>query len=379
MNNPTDDVFEKYKKILSKKTLSHYIREQTGRDQNIAIPINEAAELYDNLHAEVSDISQLHSFVVSGVNRIKELQNKRKEYFLINPNGAYQLNVLLKQEGFMSPPWLPETFREESNGNSRHRWTYYFNWSTVLPTYIYYNEQSSIELNIRRFALDSGFEEKGDDETYNNAFSENKDLQNLSAELSEQATSQSSSVKKKIAPVQTPKKTTHSLTKREESLNRSSAEIQVAPVALKEEPKDALNDDASVTPLSQVDVSERAKHSLLSARIYLALYTKAGEEQVPFSITIEEASELLKTPTCHFTDTALLKDETAIAEPSHITLTRLFPEKGFVLGNVVACTNHVNKLKSEMNPAKFEQTMGALKTLSASNMDMEQIKQLLSA
>jgi len=72
----------------------------------------------------------------------------------------------------------------------------------------------------------------------------------------------------------------------------------------------------------------------------------AKERNIEFELTIEDVAKLMKTKRCYFNNSYRL---TLQQGPFQLTLDRLDNTKGYVPGNVVACSAYMNNIKGNLN------------------------------
>lgn len=100
-----------------------------------------------------------------------------------------------------------------------------------------------------------------------------------------------------------------------------------------------VNDDTEIDRNDPFDVQV--------ARKLVQLYTSARKRNLEFSLTHEDVSKLLLAKTCYFTD-VVLENQGLLQR----TIDRLDNTKGYVPGNVVACSYQANQLKSYLFESK---------------------------
>ena len=84
-------------------------------------------------------------------------------------------------------------------------------------------------------------------------------------------------------------------------------------------------------------------HVVLSRKIN-QLYMSAQRRGKDFNLTLQDVDVLLKTPTCFYTGVEL----TTMPGPYQRTVDRVDNNKGYVKGNVVACSNLANNIKNQL-------------------------------
>lgn len=95
-----------------------------------------------------------------------------------------------------------------------------------------------------------------------------------------------------------------------------------------------------VKDLSPVELEEYAATKFLQV---LNSSRRRGKE---FNLSYSEVKRLVKIKTCYYTGLPMgtCKEE----HPRQLTFDRVDPEKGYIKGNIVACTNAANQFKSKI-------------------------------
>ena len=109
------------------------------------------------------------------------------------------------------------------------------------------------------------------------------------------------------------------------------------------------------------------------AKKYARKYSRSREECVDFTLSLFEFKKIISRKTCFYTGVVMNKPigESSVLD-NDLTLDRVDNSKGYVSGNVVACTRAANNLKGIWENPKFEITVEnardiALKTISMLN------------
>ncbi len=88
------------------------------------------------------------------------------------------------------------------------------------------------------------------------------------------------------------------------------------------------------------------------------IMSSAKERGIPFLMTFSEVKRLLKLNKCYFTGVELNDIEN---DKNQLTFDRLDNDKGYLNGNVVACSSEFNKLKSSISIKQVRQIVKAFK------------------
>lgn len=80
---------------------------------------------------------------------------------------------------------------------------------------------------------------------------------------------------------------------------------------------------------------------------YLNIKANARARSKDFSLTFAHIKRLVKRRTCYYTglDIGITDD---VNNPHQLTFDRVDPQQGYVIGNVVVCSNIANKFKSKI-------------------------------
>lgn len=295
--------------------------------------------------------------------------------FSMTANSIHQLREMMLQNEIHVPSWMPETFRlVNNNPQFAHNYIYYFDWSTVGVNLVSSSDRNTIEVIIKRLSMNTDAAPKDSGKStvvQAGTLSNNPVLTHMQTQLKQAASSHDAP---KVLPLNAPAP-------------------QAKPVAAAAAPAQPVTTVVSApaatvaTPIVPVTLTAgetqlpgRVKLSLLAARQYLELYAKSLAEAVPFTLSIDDLTELLRTKECHFTQQALTMEpgESGQISDSHVAIARLNNSKGFVTGNLVACSHKALLLKGELDASAFEQMMSALKTLMNSGLNQQQIQMMMS-
>lgn len=78
----------------------------------------------------------------------------------------------------------------------------------------------------------------------------------------------------------------------------------------------------------------------------------ARERGIEFAMTFQSMKNILSAKKCHYTGLALTKARHGLPlRGSDLTIDRIDCEKGYVKGNVVACSYAANQLKAQVEKA----------------------------
>ena len=111
-----------------------------------------------------------------------------------------------------------------------------------------------------------------------------------------------------------------------------------------------------------------------ATRKYQNLMKSAESRHVDFTITFNELKEVLEQDTCHFTgnplisfehDSSQVRSGELILPDNYRTIDRLDNTKGYVPGNIVACSKVINDLKGEYELEEFEVILNEVKKLKS--------------
>ena len=83
-----------------------------------------------------------------------------------------------------------------------------------------------------------------------------------------------------------------------------------------------------------------------------SMRSKCSKIEREFSLTVSQIKQLYRRKTCAYTGVKFVDEEN---HPLHRTFDRIDSSKGYVTGNVVACTQRINTLKGNATLAEVEQ------------------------
>ena len=112
-----------------------------------------------------------------------------------------------------------------------------------------------------------------------------------------------------------------------------------------------------------------------AAKRYLKQYDRAIDKGMDFDLTLSEFSKIVARKKCFYTGVTMIKlmGENSL-DGNVLTLDRIDNSKGYVKGNVVACTKSANNLKAIWENPEFKLTVEnardvALKTIAMLKLD----------
>ena len=104
--------------------------------------------------------------------------------------------------------------------------------------------------------------------------------------------------------------------------------------------------------------AKRQITDLVVAKKYVALALSASKRDIEVSISFAELKRVMKTDTCHFTGEQLNHINEDYNQHS---LDRIDNDKGYVKGNVVACSRGFNQfVKGELTVTQIKNLMKGL-------------------
>lgn len=105
--------------------------------------------------------------------------------------------------------------------------------------------------------------------------------------------------------------------------------------------------------------AKRQITDLIVARKYVALAQGASKRDIEVSISFAELKKVMKTDTCHFTGKQL---NDINEDYNQHSLDRIDNEKGYVKGNVVACSRGFNQfVKGSLSVEQIKDLMKGLR------------------
>lgn len=373
-----DDLYRASTHILKQQKFSTELLNFSNRQQKIEVDIDEALFAYEQVFENAPAASHMLNFINKGIQSIKDSIKRNHTLFSMTANSIHQLREMMLQNEIHVPSWMPETFRlVNNNPQFAHNYIYYFDWSTVGVNLVSKTDRNTIEVIIKRLSMSAPAAQKDSvKSTVSQAGTLSSDpvLTHMQTQLKQAAASPDAP---KVLPLNAP-------------APQAKPVAAAAPAPAPAQPVTTVVSAPATTvatPIVPVTLSAgetqlpgRVKLSLLAARQYLELYAKSLAEAVPFTLSIDDLTELLRTKECHFTQQALTMElgESGQISDSHVAIARLNNSKGFVTGNLVACSHKALLLKGELDASAFEQMMSALKTLMNSGLNQQQIQMMMS-
>tara|TARA_R110002020_G_scaffold426533_1_gene635941 strand:+ start:255 stop:599 length:345 start_codon:yes stop_codon:yes gene_type:complete len=105
-------------------------------------------------------------------------------------------------------------------------------------------------------------------------------------------------------------------------------------------------------------VKVKAQTEVEIVKKFLAKATSSKDRGIEFSIPFAEFTELSRTPKCYFTGVPL---NTISGDANQHTYDRIDNDKGYVSGNVVACSLVFNQIKGNLTVLQINQLYKGIK------------------
>ena len=86
---------------------------------------------------------------------------------------------------------------------------------------------------------------------------------------------------------------------------------------------------------------------------WLHLRKSADKRDKEFNLSISDVRSLMRRKTCAFTGVVLVDTYVGETPPNLRTIDRLDNDKGYVRGNVVACSHYINQAKGCLTLKEF--------------------------
>jgi hypothetical protein len=129
----------------------------------------------------------------------------------------------------------------------------------------------------------------------------------------------------------------------------------------KSKKKPVKNDDSAISPeINDLEVAKKM----------IKIYQSAVDRKLRFDLSFESVKKLLSYPTCYYTNKKFEDDG-----PFQRSFDRVDSSKGYVEGNVVACTVDINGKKSNLS---FDEIECLYKKLSPSTKKKPQAMEILN-
>jgi len=87
------------------------------------------------------------------------------------------------------------------------------------------------------------------------------------------------------------------------------------------------------------------------ARKYLAIKSSAAKRNLEFNLSLTSIRNLLRSKRCAYTKEPL---NSIPNDPYQLTIDRVDNNKGYVIGNVVACCAYINQKKERLTLEEIE-------------------------
>lgn len=94
-----------------------------------------------------------------------------------------------------------------------------------------------------------------------------------------------------------------------------------------------------------------AQFDLYVARKFAGKAQNAKDRGLEFTITFQSMKNMLKAKKCYYTGLPMTRQIGANQRGSDVTIDRVDSSKGYIPGNVVACSYAANQLKSQVESA----------------------------
>ena len=89
------------------------------------------------------------------------------------------------------------------------------------------------------------------------------------------------------------------------------------------------------------------------ARKYIALKQRAEDKGLQFNLTLRSVANMMNARKCYFTGVSIRHDTRKDA-PNKLTIDRVDASKGYIKGNVVACSLSFNQKKKDLTISDIE-------------------------
>ena len=119
-----------------------------------------------------------------------------------------------------------------------------------------------------------------------------------------------------------------------------------------QKPERSHNQKKEVKPAPPQEVNKTQQmevNDLEVAKKMLKIYQSASDRNLEFNLTLESVRKLLSYPTCYYTNKKFEEDG-----PNSRSFDRVDSAKGYIEGNVVACTIDINGKKSNLSFDEIE-------------------------
>jgi hypothetical protein len=137
------------------------------------------------------------------------------------------------------------------------------------------------------------------------------------------------------------------MTRKKEKLNTEEITTEVIETlevqTLVEEPKKEPKPETKKEPKPEPKKEVKSISDLEVARKLVNIHSSAQSRNLEFNLTFEYVKKLLEYNTCYYTNVQFTEDG-----PNQRTFDRVDNEKGYIVGNVVACTSDINGKKNNL-------------------------------
>lgn len=333
-------LFQENKERIKTLEFSQEIFREVG-EVRLCFNLEEALSLYRQLDSVMAPHSQYRDFVEKGIRYFEQGISKGAVVTSIMPNSCHMLNIICDLEGVILPKFIPATFKiDEPNGI--HNFTYLYNWATVQPHLIHDQHVQYFILKLAQANSNSGKAKLLQDQHRASLLSLRERLDSKKTEEQNGATHTAAGI--------TP----------EDSSSLVSAMVK-----------------SGVAPKSE---HLHVLHSLHTARKYISLFESARRRNLAFDLDLDDVSALLKQKRCYYTAAELVSFE---HEPgatdlpdNYLTVDRVDNNKGYIRGNVVACSQMINKMKDQMGAEEFQRAINLQRALNDMGVSKEVLEMM---
>ena len=129
-----------------------------------------------------------------------------------------------------------------------------------------------------------------------------------------------------------------------ESVDTTVESVEPQPKESKEaQPKESKQDTKKESKQAEPKKEVKSISDLEVARKLVNIHSSAQSRNLEFNLTFEYVKKLLEYNTCYYTNVQFTEDG-----PNQRTFDRVDNEKGYIVGNVVACTSDINGKKNNL-------------------------------
>jgi hypothetical protein len=124
------------------------------------------------------------------------------------------------------------------------------------------------------------------------------------------------------------------------------------PISKEQTPVQITEKKVEQTPVQVIEqktqITQQIRHSSISdvevAKKLINIYQSAQDRKLQFNLSFEYVRRMLEYKTCYYTNKLFTEDG-----PNARSFDRIDSEKGYIEGNVVACTIDINGKKSNLS------------------------------